>query len=66
ANLPVYEEILANIPVYADPNDRYSWSKAIKEMAEQKKTGIVTGRITSGELTLPTWADHFNLVLSIT
>jgi len=60
--LPVYCEALGNNAIYADVLDMYSWAKIINSLAftreaEQKAHTPVT---------LPTWADHFNLVLKVT
>lgn len=66
APLPVYGEILGNIPVYAEPNDRYSWEAIILELAEKKKAGAGAERKAETSVSLPTWEDHFNLVLKVT
>lgn len=58
APLPVYREILGDIPVYVDPADLYSWTETIRTLAEQ---GF---RRDSGTRRpdLPGWEDHFNRV----
>lgn len=61
--LPVYWEILGNNPIYAPVDDMYSWSTRILELAGTKKT---TQQATDrGEISLPTWQAHFNLVLKV-
>ena len=61
-DLPIYGEILRDIPVYALPNDRYSWTTTISRLAEQKQAG--TGQRKPGKRPkIPTWSDHFDLVL---
>ena len=58
-DLPVYREILGNKAIYADARDMYSWSKII--------TGLTIGNEARQEAAeLPTWQDHFNLVLKVT
>ncbi|WP_300515329.1 glycosyltransferase family 1 protein [Aliiroseovarius sp.] len=58
-DLPVYREILGNMAIYADARDMYSWTKII--------TGLATGSEARQEAAeLPTWQDHFNLVLKVT
>ena len=58
-DLPVYREILGNKAIYADANDMYSWLKII--------TGLSIGNEARQEAAeLPTWNDHFNLVLKVT
>jgi glycosyltransferase involved in cell wall biosynthesis len=64
--LPVYKEILGNIPVYAESGDVYSWKQSILRLTEEKRAGHdkAAGKILwSG---IPNWADHFNLVLKVT
>jgi len=56
SDLPALREVLGNIPVYASPHDRYSWSTAIKQHVEQKRQ--------APRFTPPTWADHVKTVLS--
>jgi glycosyltransferase involved in cell wall biosynthesis len=58
APLPVYREILGDYPVYVDPADLYSWVETIRKLAEQR------GRrpTLAGDLVIPTWENHFNLV----
>ncbi|WP_421702196.1 glycosyltransferase family 4 protein [Aliiroseovarius sp.] len=58
-DLPVYREILGNKAIYADARDMYSWAKII--------TGLTIGNEARQEAAeLPTWQDHFNLVLKVT
>ncbi len=62
ADLPVYRELFGNSPVYADPNDLYSWADKIQELGagrgeRAKCSGIVAGL---------TWENHFKAVLTPT
>ncbi|MCP5036590.1 MAG: glycosyltransferase family 4 protein [Rhodobacteraceae bacterium] len=64
-DLSVTREILSNIPIYANAPDMYSWMQLIREIAgkteaEQKAEGQMD---TSHAL--PTWSEHFNLVLKV-
>mgnify|MGYP001045012566 CR=1 FL=1 len=61
--LPVYREILADIPVYASVNDSYLWIRRIMSLAESRRTGQ---RPQKEAFAPPTWTEHFNLVLSET
>jgi glycosyltransferase involved in cell wall biosynthesis len=63
ADLPVYRELLADIPVYASVNDSYLWIRRIMSLAESRRTGQ---RPTREAFAPPTWTAHFNLVLSET
>lgn len=58
-DLSVYREILGSKAIYADAHDMYSWVKII--------TGLAVGNGVRQEAAkLPTWQDHFNLVLKVT
>lgn len=63
-DLSVYREILGDIPVYVDVNDRYLWKKAVEQLLD----GVEDQSRTQAYSTLsrlPTWKDHFNLVLRV-
>ncbi len=61
--LPVYKEVLGDIPVYASINDSYLWIRRIMALAESKKAGREARR---EPFKAPTWIEHFNIVLSET
>ena len=63
-DLPVYREFLGDIPVYLDVNDAYLWKKAIKTLISGKEDQSQTQAIPT-DITLPTWTDHFNVVLRV-
>lgn len=58
-DLPVYHEILGDIPVYAKGDGIYPWIKGIEAALAANNTGrhVVEGVV-------PDWGDHFNTVLS--
>ncbi len=60
-DLPIFREVLGNIPVYADASDRYLWQTTIIEMADQQRTGL------SGTQAFipPSWDEHFKTVLTL-
>ena len=58
-DLCITREILGDYPVYAAFSDRYAWLQAIREMAEAWRRG---DRRRAPKL--PTWDDHFNIVLT--
>jgi hypothetical protein len=64
SDLPVYREIVGEYPVYLNPDDLYSWAARIKLRADEARaaTGKRDGHGTMPAL--PTWTEHFNLVLS--
>ena len=59
-DLPVLREVLGNIPIYASVTDMYSWLKTITVLADGKET-----RQSEQAGALPTWLEHFNLVLKV-
>lgn len=64
--LPVYAEILGNIPVYLDSRDVYSWKTTIMRQAAEKRAGRRRDEQETPAATSPTWDAHFNLVLKLT
>jgi len=64
--LPVFEEVLGNIPVYLPPDDVYSWMQSIIRLTKEKRAGLERAGGTSSQFRTPTWVDHFNLVLKVT
>ncbi|MDF1856665.1 glycosyltransferase family 1 protein [Pseudooceanicola sp.] len=64
ADLPVFHEVLGDIPVYLSPVDRYPWVKKIKNLAEADGTRPDIG-LNNGFVP-PSWRDHFNIVLMLT
>lgn len=63
-DLPVYREVLGNNPVYVPVTDMYSWAEKILELARTKRK---ERKAAVGEASwLPTWQEHFNLVLKVT
>lgn len=60
-DLPVYREVLGDIPVYAGIHDRYLWKhKIMGLMRPQGADGQEVGR---QGFYAPTWQQHFNAVL---
>jgi len=57
SDLPAFREVLGNIPVYAPPEGRYQWEKAIKDLTEQRQH--------TKAFTAPTWAAHIKTVLNM-
>ncbi len=64
-DLPVIREVLGEYPVYAAVADRYLWTRTIMLLADGKRAGTGNGR-RGTQPALPTWENHFNLVLSLT
>ncbi|WP_224824329.1 glycosyltransferase family 1 protein [Cognatishimia sp. MH4019] len=64
ADLPVYREFLGDIPVYLDVNDGYLWKKAVETLLE-RGTQRPDRQAISDQIALPTWTEHFNIVLRV-
>lgn len=65
SDLPVFREILGNIPVYLDSDDVYLWKQSITRLADEKRAERADRAGEIPETGIPTWADHFNLVLKV-
>lgn len=65
-DLPVFREVLGDYPIYAEAPDLYSWETKITELADNSE--MVNNRtvVSRQRVDLPTWKDHFNLVLRLT
>lgn len=63
-DLPVYREALGNNPIYLKVDDMYSWAERILDLARAEKNKLKAA--DGAALALPTWQDHFNLVLKVT
>ncbi|GAA4221104.1 glycosyltransferase involved in cell wall biosynthesis [Sagittula marina] len=59
-NLPIYEETLRNIPVYADAGSIYLWHDTIQKMADDYRAN----RKQCLKYSPPTWAAHFKTALT--
>ncbi len=60
-DLPVFREVLGDIPIYASVSDRYLWKKSVKRLA---KSWPDTPR--PKQFKPPTWDEHFKTVLRLT
>ncbi|GGD22633.1 hypothetical protein GCM10011358_03930 [Sinisalibacter lacisalsi] len=63
-DLPVYREVLGNNPIYASVDDMYSWAEIILDLARADRQEKEAAALAA--IRLPTWEDHFNLVLKVT
>ncbi|WP_323767455.1 glycosyltransferase family 1 protein [Antarctobacter sp.] len=64
-DLPIYREVLGDIPVYANVSDRYLWRKQINRMAADHQTGQTRAE-QAPRFAPPTWEAHFKVVLTLT
>lgn len=63
-DLPVYREILGDIPVYLTGPDRYSWRKSIQSLTTGRQRVRKAG--ATCDFLPPAWEDHFKTVLRFT
>jgi glycosyltransferase involved in cell wall biosynthesis len=61
SDLPVFREILGNIPVYVEESDRYLWKKTAESLLKGREAE--QARIRMQGFVPPSWEDHFDLVL---
>ncbi len=61
-DLPIYREILGNIPVYASADDLYLWTAKIKVLKQEQTLAKI--RLRKGAA-VPTWEAHFKTVLRL-
>ena len=63
--LPVFEEVLGNIPIYVEDAALYPWRETITRLMDKKEQEAERNRICdlASRNGLPTWEEHFNTVL---
>jgi glycosyltransferase involved in cell wall biosynthesis len=66
SDLPVFREILGNYPIYATPDDMYSWETNIRKLANAREIGNTKNNRNPPLASLPSWDEHFNLILRLT
>ena len=60
-DLPVFREILGDIPVYVNETDRYLWKNIVQSLIHRPE---VEQTPSDAGFQPPTWDDHFHLVLT--
>ena len=63
AALPIYREILGQIPVYAEQQNIYSWIETIRALAGSRAKNGAQGQ-PCPPFSPPTWQAHFNVSLN--
>lgn len=65
SDLPVFREIVGDLPIYVEPDDTATWMSNIKALCAR---GQLTSRIRqrSASYVAPTWAQHFEKVEALT
>lgn len=64
SDLAVFRELAGDYPVYLAPTDVYAWQETIQgrtRAGQQGQGSAVPARVG---IAIPTWADHFNAVLT--
>ncbi|WGW04385.1 glycosyltransferase family 4 protein [Tropicibacter oceani] len=64
-DLPIYREVLGNIPVYAPASDRYLWAQEIRGLAGSDQTGHGAEKCDGQGWSPPSWDAHFKTVLTM-
>ncbi|MFW2545540.1 glycosyltransferase family 4 protein [Primorskyibacter sp. 2E107] len=64
-DLPIYREVLGNIPVYATSADSYLWAQEITRMATSDPANIGSTTDHANGWKPPTWDAHFKTVLTM-
>ncbi len=64
APLPVYRELMGDLPVYAAEDDMYLWADIVRRMVSQGRAKSSEQETRAGCPDLPTWQDHLDRVLS--
>jgi glycosyltransferase involved in cell wall biosynthesis len=61
SDLPVYREIVGEVPTYLDPNDEHAWVNVIRAfMSDGPERNGQLARLRN--YVAPTWSDHFSRV----
>ncbi len=63
-DLPIYREVLGDIPVYVNVSERYLWRDKISQLAEDHRAGRRPAKDSTNTLTPPDWEAHFKTVLT--
>lgn len=63
-DLAIYKGLLGSFPVYADTSDAYAWRNAIQRALHKDSVGRERAETPEVAIVLPTWSEHFNLVLN--
>ena len=63
SDLPVFQEVLGALPVYAEVNDSYLWQKIIIDLATNEQATGTRDKGIPLQFTAPDWDSHFNAVL---
>jgi len=66
SQLPVFREVLGEYPIYADASDMYDWQDKITKLAKKCGENDVGECRLRQAISVPTWDEHFNLVLRLT
>lgn len=64
--LPATQELLGNSAIYANPDAPYDWLQIIKKLTGGTAATDEAIRTEYMKIIIPTWTEHFNIVLKKT
>lgn len=64
-DLPIYREVLGDIPIYASVRDRYLWLEQIKRLVDEQQTQENNASRVAKGTKPPSWDAHFKTVLRL-
>lgn len=64
-DLAIYREFLGDYPVYLDVTAMYLWKQSIRKLVDYHEAEHNEAEGALRPITLPTWEDHFKLILSL-
>lgn len=64
-DLPIYREVLGDIPIYAPVTDRYPWLEATQKLVQEHATQATRANMDRPGIDPPSWEAHFKPVLRL-
>lgn len=64
-DLPIYREVLGDIPIYVNVSQGYLWAETIKRLANEQTTHTSGAKGALDPFDPPSWDAHFKTVLSL-
>lgn len=65
ADLPIYQEVISHIPIYAIACESYPWQHRINKLVEDQQTRLSSGGAPRQSYAPPSWDAHFKTVLTL-
>jgi glycosyltransferase involved in cell wall biosynthesis len=64
-DVPIYREVLGDIPIYVNVSQGYIWAETIKRLANEQTTQTSGAKGALDPFDPPSWDAHFKTVLSL-